>query len=280
MSGMIPAVMMSGNSDLNPEDIRSWVFDNPSDHDLARAYAEVHNRIGRNAHEEGVPDEVREDWGLLERQMLYQIAKRWLPSQGISWSAGWWVDDGKGKIYETIDFPETKGGDLIVPHGTPIGGVCLWVDGAPATPDAHWETVAGGEYAKAHPVDGNHRIAYHHIPDGGSHVVECKLSPLHDCSQGPATGERLIAVEINDDESTVFIGVEWDGCEGTYDYAAGVVDYGVGITLPTGAEEQWLVFGLAWVEETTAENATNPWLMGDPLGDRQNAPAGIGCGEG
>lgn len=279
MSGMIPAVMAGGSSDLNPEDIRSWVFDDPSDHDLARAYAEVHNHIGCNMYEEDVPDEIRDDWTLLEHQMLYQIAKRWLPSQGISWSAGWWIDDGKGKIYETIDFPETKDGDLIVPYGTPIGGVCLWVDGDPSVSDAHWEPDGGSEYAITHPVDGNYRIVYHHIPDGKEHVIECKLVPLHDCVQGPATGERLVAVELNDGESTVVIGVEWDDCEGVYDYAAGIVDYGVEITLPAEAKEQWLVFGLAWVEETTEENATNPWLMGDPLGDRQNVPVDFGCGE-
>lgn len=272
MSGMIPALMMGGNSDLNLEDIRSWVFDNPSDHDLARAYADVHNHIACNMYEENVPDEIRKDWELLEHQMLYQIAKRWLPSQGISWSAGWWIDDGKGKIYETIDFPETKDGDLVVPYGTPIGGVCLWVDGDPSVSDAHWESDGSGEYAKAHPVDGNCRIAYHHTPDGNPHVVECKLIPLRDCVQSPATGERLIAVEVNDDESTVIIGVEWDECESVYDYVAGAIDYGVEVTLPAEAKEQWLVFGLAWVEEAADENATNPWLMGDPLGDRQNIP--------
>lgn len=76
MSGMIPALMMGGNSDLNLEGIRSWVFDNPSDHDLARAYADVHNHIACNMYEENVPDEIRKDWELLEHQMLYQIAKR------------------------------------------------------------------------------------------------------------------------------------------------------------------------------------------------------------
>lgn len=271
MTGRNPAVNMGYPLGDDPEEIRSWMMSGPSDRDLARAYAEVHNHIGGISYED-IPEEVWEDWETLEHQMLYQIARRWLPTQGISWSAGWWIDDGKGKIYETITFPKTRDGDLIVPYATPIGGVCLWVDGEPTVSDAHWEPDCEGDYATCHPVDGNYRLAYRHVPDGRSHVVECRLAPLHGCECNVATGERLVALEVDDGESTVSIGVEWD--ETGYDYRARVTDFGITIELPAGTGEQWVVFGLAWVEETTEENAANPWLMADPYGDRENVPDG------
>ena len=62
----------------------------------------------------------------------------------------------------------------------------------------------------------------------------------------------------------MFIGVEWDDAEGGYDYRAELEDFGVAATIPSDAKEQWIVFGLSWVEKTTEENATNPWLMGNP----------------
>lgn len=272
MSGGSPAVNMGHPLDDDPEQIRSWMMRGPSDRDLARAYAEVHNYIGGLSDEE-ISEEAWEDWDTLEHQMLYQIAKRWLPTQGLSWSAGWWIDDGKGKIYETIPFPEAENGDLIVPYGTPLGGVCIWVDGWPVVSDVHWEPGCDGDYAARHPVDGNFRLAYRHVPDGGAHLVECKLEPLHECECSHATGERLVAIEIVDGESTVCIGVEWEEGSG-YDYRARVTEFGIAVELPASASEQWVVFGLAWVEETTEENATNPWLMADPRGDRDVVPDG------
>ena len=272
MTGRNPAVMMGGSlSTENSERIRDWLVAGPSDHDLARAYATVHNRVGGMSYDDGISDEVLEDWEMLERQMLHQIAKRWLPTQGISWSGGWWIDDGKGKIYETIEFQRAKNGNLIVPYSTPLGGVCLWVDGDPTVSDAHWEPDDNGDYAVRHPVDGNYRLAYRHAPDGHEHMVECKLDPLHGCECSLATGERLMALEVDDGESTVSIGVEWNE-EGGYDYSACVTDFGVAVTIPADAAEQWVVFGLAWVDETTEENAEYPWLMADPLSDRNNVP--------
>lgn len=271
MSGRNPAVIMGFPLGDDPKVVRSWMMSGPSDRDLARAYAEVHNQVGSMSFDDDIPDEVLEDWETLERQMLYQIAKRWLPTQGISWSAGWWIDDGKGKIYETIEFQKAKNGGLIVPYPTPLGGVCLWVDGDPSVSDVHWEPDCNGDYASRHPVDGNLRLAHRHVPDGYPHVVECKLEPLHGCECALATGERLMALEIDDGESTVSIAVEW-GEEGGYDYCAFVTDFGIAVELPADADEQWVVFGLAWVEETTGENADNPWLMADPCGDRENVP--------
>ena len=91
----------------DPDEIRPWLCAGPSDRDLAKAYAEVHNRVWC-LYEEDISDEDTESWELLERQMLHQIARRWLTTQGISWSAGWWIDDGRGEVYEAIDWPETS----------------------------------------------------------------------------------------------------------------------------------------------------------------------------
>ena len=255
----------------DPDEIRPWLCAGPSDRDLAKAYAEVHNRVWC-LYEEDISDEDTESWELLERQMLHQIARRWLTTQGISWSAGWWIDDGRGEVYEAIDWPETSSGDLIVPFDTPLGGVCLCSDGEPVVPCAFWEPGAEGAYAASHPVDGNWRLAYRHEMDGKRHVVECRLVPTHACESTHATGERLQAVEVTDGVATLIIGVEWDVGSDAYDYVAHTIDNGVSVEIPGHAKGQWLVFGLSWVENTTEENACNPWLMGDPVGDRDHVP--------
>ena len=108
--------------------------------------------------------------------------------------------------------------------------------------------------------------------DGRRHVVECRLSPTHACESTPATGERLQAVEVTDGVATLIIGVEWDVGSDAYDYVAHTIDNGVSVEIPGHAKGQWLVFGLSWVENTTEENAYNPWLMGDPVGDRDHVP--------
>ena len=255
----------------DPDEIRSWLCAGPSDRDLAKVYAEVHNRV-TDLYEEDISDEDIENWELLESQMLHQIAKRWLTTQGISWNAGWWIDDGRGEVYEAIDWPETSSGDFIVPFSTPLGGVCLWADGEPVGTSTSWEPDATGAYAACHPVNGNWRLAYRHEPDGKRHVVECRLVPTHVYESMPAAGERLQAVEVTDGMATLIIGVEWDVGSDAYDYVARVIDCGVSVEIPGHAKGQWLVFGLSWVESTTEENACNPWLMGDPVGDRDHVP--------
>lgn len=145
-----------------------------------------------------------------------------------------------------------------------------------------WEVVDTTEYAKSHLVDSNWRIAYWHEPDGTAHVLECRLTPSHECESGNASGERLEAIEIDDGRTSLVIAVEYDfenrvhgHGEYEYDYVATADGYAVSVELPADAKEQWIVFGVSWLEGFDEQSKTNPWLMGDPGGDRLRLQTGV-----
>ena len=165
---------------------------------------------------------------------------------------------------------------------TPLGSVGLWLDGEPCPHDGAWEVIDLSDYALRHPVDGNVRIAYWHEPDGAGHALECRLESLCECEGGSTGGERLEATVIDGGEARLVIAVEYDFEDyaqghGTYeyDYRADAGGLAVTVELPADAKAQWIVFGVSWVDRVDDENGTNPWLVGDPQGDRLRLPVGI-----
>lgn len=158
---------------------------------------------------------------------------------------------------------------------TPLGTVGLWLDGKPCVHDGMWEVADASDYARRHPVDGNWRIAYRHEPDGARHELECRLDPACACVGSNASGERLEATEIDDGRVVLVIAVEYDFEEhahghdqNEYDYTATADGCAIAVELPTDARAQWIVFGVSWVQDFDEQSRTNPWLMGDPCGDR------------
>lgn len=165
---------------------------------------------------------------------------------------------------------------------TPLGAVGLWLDGVPYAHDGLWEVVDRSDYAMNHPVDGNVRIAYWHESDGNAHTLECGLTPSCECDCCPAGGERLEAIEIEGEGSALVIAVEYDFEESAhghgereYDYRATSGGLAVTVELPADAKAQWIVFGVAWVVKANDANRTNPWLVGDPGGERLQLPTGV-----
>ena len=165
---------------------------------------------------------------------------------------------------------------------TPLGNVGLRLDGSPCAIDGMWESVDTPDYAKSHPVDGNWRIAYWHEPDGAAHVLECRLDPSVACVGGSASGERLEATEIDDEKTALVIAVEYDfeeyahgHGEYEYDYVATADGCAATVELPADAKAQWIVFGVSWIEGFDEGSRANPWLVGDPGGDRLRLPAGV-----
>ena len=157
---------------------------------------------------------------------------------------------------------------------TPLGCVGLFLDGKPCAHDGVGEIVDTSDYARRHPVDGNWCIAYQHEPDGSSHTLECRLSPTCPCEGGPASGERMEAVEIEGNGAVLVIAVEDNSEELARDHGVSVDGYiakerGLATIaeLPASAKAQRIVFGVSWVNAATEQNRTNPWLVGDPGGD-------------
>ena len=164
---------------------------------------------------------------------------------------------------------------------TSLGKVGLWLDGEPCERCDVWDVAGGSGLAARFPVDGNVRIAYRHEPDGAAHTLECRLDPSCECEGASASGERLEATEIDGGGSRLVIAVEYDfeewahgHGEHEYDYRASAVGLAATVELPSDAKSQWIVFGVSWVDEVDEKNGTNPWLAGDPGGDRLRLPVG------
>ena len=165
---------------------------------------------------------------------------------------------------------------------TPLGTVGLWLDGRPWANHGAWERIDASGYARLHPVDGNWRIAYWHEPDGGAHTLECRLDPAVECEGGSASGERLEATEVDGGKTVLVIAVEYDFKDYAhghgqyeYDHIAATDDFGAIVELPVDARAQWVVFGVSWVEDFDEESGVNPWLVGDPGGDRLKLAASV-----
>jgi len=176
-------------------------------------------------------------------------------------------------VEKYIDFETCSNGNLIVPIYTPFGGVTLWFDGEPVTSKV-MHIDADNDYALSHPVDGNVRVWFDFKADGNTHVLECKVRPLFPGEISPASGERLEGFEIHDEETILFIGVEYDSESevgfdvGQYDYTAVVIDNGVKVEINPDTHSQLFVFGIAWVDYVDEKMMANTWLVGDPCGDR------------
>ena len=165
---------------------------------------------------------------------------------------------------------------------TPLGTVGLRLDGRPCAHDGSWEVVSTSDYARRHPVDGNWRVAYWHEPDGAPHVLECSLDPSRPCEGATEGGERLEATEVDDGNTVLVIAVEYDFEEHAhghgrleYDYTATADGLVATVELPADARAQWVVFGVSWVSGYDEGSRTNPWLVGDPGGDRDRLPVGV-----
>lgn len=155
---------------------------------------------------------------------------------------------------------------------TPLGTVGLLLDGTPCDCTRVWEVADASDYTRRHPVDGNWRLAYWYEPGGSAHTLECRLDPCRACDGGPASGERLEAVEVDDGRTVLAIAVEHDFEDSGCGYSVVTDALAVTVSFPAGSKARWMVFGVSWLEGYDEDSRVNPWLMGDPGGDRDRLP--------
>lgn len=122
-------------------------------------------------------------------------------------------------------------------------------------------------------VDGRYCIEVNFLPDGKSHVISCKIKDyISSKEDGIESGERLELKSFYRDNTKLSIGMEGEaGCypDGTrasdvYDYDNDYMDDGVSYLILEETKTTRYVFGVAWIENVTAENDVQTWFGADP----------------
>ena len=122
-------------------------------------------------------------------------------------------------------------------------------------------------------VDGRYCIEVNFLPDGKSHVISCKIKDyISSKEDGIESGEQLELKSFYRHNTKLSIGMEGEaGCypDGTrasdvYDYDNDYMDDGVSYLILEETKTTRYVFGVAWIENVTAENDVQTWFGADP----------------
>ena len=112
-------------------------------------------------------------------------------------------------------------------------------------------------------IDGRYSIEVNFIPDGKFHVISCKIKDyISSKEDGIESGERLELKSFYRDNIKLSIGMEGDAGyypDGTrasdvYDYDNDYMEDGVSYLILEETKTTRYVFGVAWIENVTAEN--------------------------
>lgn len=124
-------------------------------------------------------------------------------------------------------------------------------------------------------VERNIRISDKLCPDidGKFHVISCKIKDyISSKEDGVESGERLELKSFYRDNIKLSIGMEGDAGyypDGTrasdvYDYDNDYMEDGVSYLILEETKTTRYVFGVAWIENVTAENDVQTWFGADP----------------
>ncbi len=144
---------------------------------------------------------------------------------------------------------------------TPLGTIEIYIDGVALNyssvelaPDARWA------------VDGRFCIRVPKPNDGQPHTVSCRLNALCDFEINLSTGECLEIAEITHRAVQVNVGIALnEGIEEPcLDYSSELLGDGIAYVISPETQTKVFVFGVAWINDRTAENENNVWFSCDP----------------
>ena len=148
---------------------------------------------------------------------------------------------------------------------TPLGSVYVTLD-ANRIPFEVWDEPVSEHF----PVDANKRIKIRYQPNGKRRTMVCRFQKTRPCDWSMASGERLEAIELFDDATSLIVATSWEdersmASEGIWDYDVEMWEWGLVLRFEPSSRERNVVFGISWISGYDEETRTNPWLMGDPM---------------
>lgn len=153
---------------------------------------------------------------------------------------------------------------------TPLGDIEIYIDDRKVE---YMEKNIGVLDKLCPDVNGRYAIEVNFIPDGKVHTISCKIKG-HIASKEDEmeAGERLELMSFYRDSTKLSIGMEGDAGyypDGTrasdiYDYDNNYMEDGVSYLVLEETKTTRYVFGVAWIENVTAENDVETWYGADP----------------
>ena len=153
---------------------------------------------------------------------------------------------------------------------TPLGNIEIYIDDKRIE---YTEKNIGVSDKLCPDVDGRYSIEVSFIPDGGSHIISCKINEyIPSKYDGIESGERLELKSFYKDNTKLSIGMEGEAgyySDGTrasdiYDYDNDYMEDGVSYLIMEGTNTTKYVFGVAWIDNVTADNDVQTWYGADP----------------
>lgn len=183
----------------------------------------------------------------IEGQMRYEISRRWLSSLGLSFYAGWWVNDGLGRVSMGIPEIEVDGDTFMIPAGSPLGYVLVSLDGR-CVPHAFPDS-----------PDGVLLVLYRFEPDGGPHQLACFIELVARAEGHVTHAGEYDLLELVGEHATVAMGLVRgvESGEGARGFSCSVSDAGlvcdIGSDCPAGEITFALAFGIVGEDDDLDE---------------------------
>ncbi|MCU6746601.1 hypothetical protein OCV51_02830 [Faecalicatena acetigenes] len=153
---------------------------------------------------------------------------------------------------------------------TPLGDIEIYIDDKVVEYTEKCITVSGDLCPD---VSGKYAIAVVFYPDGKLHTISCKIKGYTLSKEDEIeSGERLELKSFYKGNTKLSIGMEGEAgyCfYGTrsseiYDYDNDYMENGVSYLIREETKTTKYVFGVAWIENVTAENNWQTWYGADP----------------
>ena len=149
---------------------------------------------------------------------------------------------------------------------TPLGDIEIYIDN-----EKYAVKNIGASERLCPDVRGRFCIEISYEPDGKQHTISCKIKKYHASSRDEIEpGECLELKSFYRENTKLSIGMEGgyysDGTRATntYDYDNDYMEDGVLYQIMRDTKTTKFVFGIAWIDNVTAENDVQTWYGADP----------------
>lgn len=153
---------------------------------------------------------------------------------------------------------------------TPLGYIAIYIDDKKVD---YIEKNIGISDQLCPDVDGRYSIEVNFIPDGKVHTISCIIDKyISSKEDGIESGERLELKSFYRRNAKLSIGMEGEAGhypDGTrfsdiYDYDNDYMENGVSYLILEETKTTKYIFGVAWIDNVTAENDVQTWYGADP----------------
>ena len=153
---------------------------------------------------------------------------------------------------------------------TPLGDIEIYIDNEKVE---YAVKNIGASERLCPDISGRFGIEILYEPDGKQHTISCRIKKYHASSRDEIEpGECLELKSFYRENTKLSIGMEGEAgyysdgtrATNTYDYDNDYMEDGVLYQIMRDTKTTKFVFGIAWIDNVTAENDVQTWYGADP----------------